>query len=108
MPQIYELATMILSIPAFNERLFWDVHFEKINWQKSYKAIIVRIFERGTPKDRVELERYYGRDKVIDAIQHEIAYLPDFVIEDVCKHYALQKTDLRCYTRKLSRPGHWL
>lgn len=100
--------TQATTKPHFEARLFWDFEYEKINWQKSYKTIIARILERGTPKDRVELERYYGRDKVIDAIQHEIAYLPDFVIEDVCKHYALQKTDLRCYTRKLSRPGHWL
>jgi hypothetical protein len=100
--------TQATNKPHFEARLFWDFEYDKINWKKSYKTIIARILERGTSKDRAELERYYGRDKVIDAIQHEIAYLPDFVIEDVCKHYALQKTDLRCYTRKLSRPGHWL
>lgn len=93
--------------PHFEARLFWDFEYDKINWQKSYRTIITRILERGTLKDRAELERFYGRDKVINAIQHEIVYLPDFVIEDVCKHYVLQKTDLCCYTRKLARPGHW-
>ncbi len=102
------IITQSTSKPHFEARLFWDFEFEKINWEKSYKTIIGRILERGTPKDRVELERYYGRDKIIDAIQHEIAYLPDFVIEDVCKHYALQKTNLYCYSRKLVRSGHWL
>lgn len=107
MIQIYELAGMKVVVPDFNERLFWDLHFEKINWQKSYKTVIARILERGTQKDKAELERYYGREKVIQAIKDEIPYLPNFVIDDVCKCYHLEKVDLWCYKRKLCRSGHW-
>lgn len=97
-----------IEAPDFDARLFWDFYFDKIDWQSSYKTIIARIIERGDKQDWHELERYYGKDKVIKTIKTEILYLPDYAIDDVCKLYSLQKKDLLCYTRKQSRPGHWL
>ena len=47
--------------------LFWDTKLEAIDWQRQYKAIIKRIFERGNQEEKDEIIRYYGQDKV-DAV----------------------------------------
>ena len=44
--------------------LFWDTDFDKIDWEKKYKAIIKRVFERGDDLQKQEIMRFYGRDKV--------------------------------------------
>lgn len=32
--------------------LFWDTDFDKIDWEKKYKSIIKRVFERGSDEKR--------------------------------------------------------
>ena len=44
--------------------LFWDTDFDKIDWEKKYKAIIKRVFERGDDNEKKEIMRFYGKDKV--------------------------------------------
>ncbi len=33
--------------------IFWDTSMEKINWQKQYRAVIQRVFERGNEKEKM-------------------------------------------------------
>lgn len=44
--------------------VFWDTKLENIDWQRQYKAVIRRVFERGNKKEKDEITRYYGKDKV--------------------------------------------
>lgn len=44
--------------------LFWDTDINKINWEKQYKAVIQRVFERGNEEERLEIKRFYGNDMV--------------------------------------------
>jgi len=44
--------------------LFWDTDIEKIDWQKQYRPIINRVFERGNEEEKIEIMRFYGEDKV--------------------------------------------
>src|ERR1700738_3668434 len=32
--------------------IFWDTNMEKIDWQRQYKAVIMRVFERGNKKEK--------------------------------------------------------
>jgi plasmid maintenance system antidote protein VapI len=48
--------------------LFWDTDIEAINWTKQYKAVIKRVFERGGEKEKREIIRFYGTEKVKEAI----------------------------------------
>ena len=50
--------------------LFWDTRMETIDWQRQYKAIIKRIFERGNQQEKDEIIRYYGQGKV-DAVMNK-------------------------------------
>jgi plasmid maintenance system antidote protein VapI len=44
--------------------LFWDTDINKIDWQKQYRAVIERVFERGNEHEKKEIIRFYGEDKV--------------------------------------------
>lgn len=94
--------------PDFAPKWFWDFDYNKIDWQASYKTIIARIVERGNEKEWTELIRFYGRDKVLNALKNEIAYLPDYAIEEVSKYFPISKEEMLCYTKRQSRPQHWI
>jgi len=94
--------------PDFAPKWFWDFDYEKINWQASYKTIVARIIERGSEREWTELIRFYGRDKVLNALKNEIVYLPDYAIEEVSEYFKIPKEDMLYYTRKQSRPVHWI
>lgn len=94
--------------PAFAPKWFWDLDYARIDWQASYKTIIARIIERGKEKEWKELERFYGQDKVKHALKEEIVFLPDYAIDDASKYFSIPKEQMLCYTRKQSRPGHWI
>jgi hypothetical protein len=97
-----------INKPNLNRRYFWDTIYESIDWQEGYQWIIARIIERGNKEDWEELIRFYGREKVINALKNEIPFLADYAIEDVCHYFTIKKEEILCYIRKQSRPGHWI
>ena len=44
--------------------LFWDTDITKIDWDKHYKAVIRRIFERGNEIEKQELINFYGTERI--------------------------------------------
>jgi len=54
--------------PNLPKVLFWDVDITKIDWEKSYKFVIKRIYERGDKNEQEIVNRYYGTDKVNEVI----------------------------------------
>ncbi|MFT4022791.1 MAG: hypothetical protein QM664_03280 [Flavihumibacter sp.] len=94
--------------PDFPKYLFWDQRYDEIDWVGGYRNIIARVIERGRQSDWQEMLRFYGHANIINALLHEIKYLPDFAIEDACNYFNLRKEDLLCYTRKQSRKEHWI
>jgi hypothetical protein len=50
--------------------LFWDTDINNIDWQKQYKAVIRRVFERGNEKEKSEITRFYGLKKVKSAVNN--------------------------------------
>jgi hypothetical protein len=54
--------------PIFNKRIFWDVVFENINYDTKANFVIERVFERGDVEDIRNCRRYYGDEKVTEAL----------------------------------------
>lgn len=50
--------------------LFWDTDIDHIDWRRQYRAVIVRVFERGNPQEREEITRFYGRERVKEVLGH--------------------------------------
>lgn len=44
--------------------LFWDTTIDRIDWQKHKKAVIRRVFERGSEAEKQEINRFYGKEQV--------------------------------------------
>lgn len=94
--------------PDLPKHLFWDQRYDEIDWVGDYRSIIARVIERGNESDWQEMLSFYGHANIVNALLHEIKYLPDFAIEDACNYFNLRKEDLLCYTRKQSRKEHWI
>ena len=54
--------------PDLPKGLFWDVDIAKIDWEKHYKFVIKRIYERGDRDEQEVINQYYGEDKVNEVI----------------------------------------
>lgn len=52
--------------------LFWDTDINKIDWMKHSIAVIQRVFERGNQEEQNEIIRFYGKDKVKEALESRI------------------------------------
>ena len=58
------------NLSIIRKSLFWDTDINKINWEKQYKAVIQRVFERGNEMEKNEIERFYGKSKVNNVLAH--------------------------------------
>ena len=56
------------SQPLFDKRIFWDVDFEKLNYQDKASFIIERVFDRGDVEDIRQCRRYYGDEKIREVL----------------------------------------
>ncbi|WP_295717281.1 plasmid maintenance system antidote protein [Mucilaginibacter sp.] len=52
------------DLSVIRKKLFWDTDITKIDWEKQYKAVIQRVFERGNDDEKKEMLRFYGKDKI--------------------------------------------
>lgn len=80
-----------LERPDFGLKWFWDLDYDKIDWQASYKTVIGRIIERGKEEQWHELVRFCGLQKVIDTFKNEIVFLPDYAIERARTYFHVEK-----------------
>lgn len=90
--------------PVFHRRIFWDVDFDKLDYDKKANFIIERVFERGDVPDIRNCRRYYGDDKVREVLLNA-KFLPEtrmYLASAVIKRPI---TDFRCYTLRQSNPA---
>ena len=52
------------NLSLIRKSLFWDTDITMIDWDKHYKAVIRRIFERGNEIEKQELINFYGTEKI--------------------------------------------
>ncbi len=92
--------------PQFQRCIFWDIDFDKLDYDQRANFIIERVFERGDVKDIRECRRYYGDKKISDALTNakwllkETIYLAMAILKN-------NLTDYRCYRLAQSNPLHW-
>jgi hypothetical protein len=87
--------------PVFEKRIFWDVNFEKLDYDAKANFVIERVFERGDVQDIRNCRRYYGDEKVTEALLNakflplHRMYLASAVIDKPIQEF-------RCYTLRQS------
>ena len=89
--------------PVFNRRIFWDVDFEKIDYDKKYRFVIERVFDRGDVPDIRNCRRYYGDALVAEVLLSakflslNTLYLASAVIDQPIENF-------KCYTLRQLNP----
>lgn len=64
------------DLSVLNKVLFWDTDIHKIDWDRQYRAVIQRVFERGSEADKEEITHFYGTDKINQALEESKARKP--------------------------------
>ncbi|MCR8668249.1 helix-turn-helix domain-containing protein [Aestuariibaculum sp. M13] len=57
------------NLSILRKSLFWDTDISKIDWDRQFKAVIQRVFERGNEAEKAEIRRFYGSKKVDTVLQ---------------------------------------
>ncbi|MCD1117529.1 helix-turn-helix transcriptional regulator [Chryseobacterium turcicum] len=57
------------KLSVLRRSLFWDTEINHIDWDRQYKAVINRIYERGNDDEKNEAIRFYGKIKVEIALK---------------------------------------
>lgn len=74
------------NLRKFRKVIFWDTHFDQLDWEKQKSAIIKRVFERGNDREIREIIAFYGRQTVEQIIYNsKNDFLPAFN-ENVTKY----------------------
>ncbi len=90
--------------PIFNKRIFWDVVFENINYDTKANFVIERVFERGDVEDIRNCRRYYGDEKVTEALLNA-KFLPEITMYLASAVINKPLKEFRCYRLRLANPG---
>ena len=64
------------NVAIFQKSLFWDTNIDKIDWQRQKRAVIRRVFERGTEAEIKEIISFYGEKTVVETLFSIPHYLP--------------------------------
>ena len=89
--------------PVFNKRIFWDVNFENLDYDLRTNFVIERVFERGDVDDIRQCRRYYGDEKVTQALL-KAKYLPLHTIHFASAIIDKPLDEFRCYTLRQLNP----
>jgi hypothetical protein len=93
--------------PIFHKRIFWDVDFEKLDYDTKASFVIERVFERGDVEDIRNCRRYYGDEKVASALMNA-KWLDIRTVYLAAAIFDKKLNDFRCYITALSNPQQWV
>jgi hypothetical protein len=92
--------------PILNKRIFWDVRFDTLDYENRSSFIIQRVFERGDVTDIREVRRYYGDEKIAQALLNaKFLDLPTLYLSSAVIGRPI--TDFRCYIPTQLNPEYW-
>lgn len=90
--------------PVFDKRIFWDVVFENLNYDAKANFVIERVFERGDVQDIRNCRRYYGDEKVTEALLNA-KFLPEHSMYLAAAVIDKPLNEFRCYKLRQLNPG---
>jgi hypothetical protein len=91
--------------PLLAKRIFWDVDFQTLDYEKNAGFIIERVFQRGDVPDIRNCRRFYGDTKIADVLLNarslplHTTYLAAAVIDRPL-------IDFTCYRDRQSNQQH--
>ena len=89
--------------PIFHRRIFWDVDFDNIDYDVKANFVIERVFSRGDVPDIRNCRRYYGDEKISEALL-KAKFLPEVTMYLARAVIQRPIEEFRCYTLRQSNP----
>lgn len=89
--------------PVFQKRIFWDMDFDHLDYDLRANFIIERVFERGDVDDIRQCRRYYGDEKVTEALL-KARFLPEHRIPLASAVIDRPLSEFRCYILRQLNP----
>lgn len=96
-----------IETPNLRRSLFWDVDYDRIDWEKNYRFVIERVLERGTFEEWQEIKRYYGLERIKEAAM-QARWLDNTTLSFCSNYFRAPKEQFRCYTLKSLNPAPWV
>lgn len=93
--------------PNLRRSLFWDVDYDTIRWDTSFRFIIERVLERGTFEEWQVIKQYYGLQKIREAAL-QARWLDQTTLSFCSAIFAIPVEEFRCYTLKSLNPAPWV
>ena len=90
--------------PVLAKHIFGDTDFNKVDYNKSWQSAIERVFDRGGLEDIKQVRRFYGDEKVIEALT-SAKYFFDETINFCSGIFDMPKEKFRYYILKQSNPA---
>jgi hypothetical protein len=103
-----EPSTINKERPNLKSRLFWDQRYEDIDWQEGSRGVIERVLVWGNDEEYEELIRFYGRERIVQALTKEYSYIPKYMMEHVAAYFGLNQEDFTIYKRRLVKKSTWI
>ncbi len=66
----------------------------KTNRSNDYKEVIAYSFDQKGQQEWAGLVKFYGREKVVNALKNEINVLSYRAVDNACRYFGLKKEDL--------------
>ncbi|MBC7872453.1 MAG: hypothetical protein H7Y01_00580 [Ferruginibacter sp.] len=95
-----------MSTSSISNKAFWDIYFDKLDYEKSSLFVMQKVFNYGSWDDQIGILRHYGLDRIKREIT-KASYLRQPVLSFLCTILQLHKTDFECYTRMQLNPLPW-
>lgn len=92
--------------PNVSRVAFWDVDFDKIDFDLSSSFVMAKIFNYGTWADIIETLRFYGLDRVSKEVV-QVAYFKNTALSFLCTILNLTEQDFVAYQRRQARKPIW-
>jgi hypothetical protein len=92
-----------LNLP---KRLFWDVEYDKIDWNDKWFFVIERVIQRGDMSDFGQIFHYYGRVKVKFVVQ-DARYFDTQTLNFIKNYFNLKESQIKCYSTPPSVKALW-
>ncbi len=89
--------------PELSRRIFWDVDFDKLDYDAKASFVIERVFERGDVPDIRNCRRYYGDEKITEVLLNA-KFLRLDTLHFVSAIFDKPLEAFRCYTLRQSNP----
>jgi hypothetical protein len=88
------------SVPKISTQTFWDINPESLSFQEAAEWVILRVFDKGSLQEVLQVRDYYGSELVKETLTSQISILPRHSILLAKALFQLSFKDFKCLEKK--------